>query len=165
MNIDDHILELAQSVLDQARIRDIKLVTAESCTGGFIAAILTSLSGSSDVVYGGFITYANEAKESMIGVKETTLINNGAVSVEVAGEMAVGALERSDADIAIAVTGVAGPTGGSTKKPVGTVCFGLAYRDEILTEKQVFDLSDRHAIRIKTVEHALKMTLNVMSAD
>ena len=165
MNIDDHILALAQSVLDQARNRNIKLVTAESCTGGMIAGVLTALSGSSDVVYGGFITYANDAKEAMIGVQETTLINHGAVSVEVAGEMASGALERSAADIAIAVTGVAGPSGGSAKKPVGTICFGLAYRDEVLTEKQVFDLGERHAIRMKTVEQALTMTLNVMSAD
>src|SRR6185295_7840382 len=108
-------------VLLTCRMKKLKVVTAESCTGGLIAAALTAIAGSSDVVDRGFVTYSNEAKREMIGVPWDAILGHGAVSEPVARAMAAGALSRSDADIAVSVTGVAGPGGGSAEKPVGLV--------------------------------------------
>jgi nicotinamide-nucleotide amidase len=124
--LPDIMLDEAASLLAACRSKGIMLATAESCTGGLIAAALTAIAGSSDVVDRGFVTYSNQAKHQMIGVPMALIEAHGAVSEEVAGAMAEGALARSQAAIAISVTGVAGPGGGSVEKPVGLVCFGLA---------------------------------------
>jgi nicotinamide-nucleotide amidase len=155
--LPDSTLHEAESLLTACRSKGIMLATAESCTGGLIAAALTAIAGSSDVVERGFVTYSNEAKTQMIGVPMRLIETQGAVSEQVAAAMADGALTRSRAAIAISVTGVAGPSGGSVEKPVGLVCFGLA-RTGILaiTERQVFP-GDRTAIRAATVAHAFKM--------
>ncbi len=115
-------------LLERARSKDVTFATAESCTGGKIAAKLTEIAGSSTVVLCGFVTYSNAAKMRMLGVRASTLTAHGAVSEQVALEMAEGALANSDADIAVSVTGIAGP-GGSEHKPEGRVCFGLAQRN------------------------------------
>jgi nicotinamide-nucleotide amidase len=150
-------LQEAESLLAACRSKGVMLATAESCTGGLIAAALTSIAGSSDVVDRGFVTYSNEAKNQMIGVPMPLIETHGAVSQQVAGAMANGALARSRAAIAVSVTGVAGPGGGSAEKPVGLVCFGLARTGApALTEQHVFP-GDRTAIRAATVAHAFKM--------
>ncbi|HEV3184607.1 MAG TPA: CinA family protein, partial [Xanthobacteraceae bacterium] len=120
---------LATRVLDAARARGRKIATAESCTGGLVAGALTDIAGSSDVVERGFVTYSNEAKLEMLGVLASTLANHGAVSRETAEAMAVGAIRRSMADVSVAITGIAGPGGGSPEKPVGLVHFAAAARD------------------------------------
>jgi nicotinamide-nucleotide amidase len=151
------VLRDAEALLAACRARGIMLATAESCTGGLIAAALTAIAGSSDVVDRGFVTYSNEAKNQMLGVPAETIAAVGAVSQEVAGLMAAGALDRSRAAITVAVTGVAGPGGGSAEKPVGLVWFGLAVRDgAVLTEHRMFT-GDRAAIRAATVVHAFAM--------
>ncbi len=155
--IGANILAEAETLLAACRARGIMLATAESCTGGLIAAALTAIAGSSDVVDRGFVTYSNEAKTEMLGVPAATIGAVGAVSREVAGLMASGALERSRAHIAVAVTGIAGPGGGSAEKPVGLVWFGLAVRDgDVRTEHRVLP-GDRAAIRAATVAHAFAM--------
>jgi len=130
------------------------LATAESCTGGLISAACTDLSGSSNWFERGFVTYSNEAKTDLLGV-DTALINqHGAVSEAVARAMVQGAIQRSGAQVAVAVTGVAGPTGGTAAKPVGTVWFGFATPAGVVTETRRFD-GDRAAVRQATVHHAL----------
>lgn len=120
-------------VLDLARRRGVMIATAESCTGGLIAGRLTDVPGSSDAVDRGFITYSNAAKVEMLGIRPQTLEAHGAVSEEIAAEMAAGALARSQAGVAVAVTGIAGP-GGSERKPEGRVCFGIADARGVRTE-------------------------------
>jgi nicotinamide-nucleotide amidase len=155
--LPDSVLADAESLLEACRARNVLLATAESCTGGLIAAALTAIAGSSDVVDRGFVTYSNQAKNEMIGVPLPLIEAHGAVSEQVAGAMAGGALARSRASIAMSVTGVAGPGGGSAEKPVGLVCFGLARTGvAVVTERQVFP-GDRAAIRAATVAHAFKM--------
>jgi nicotinamide-nucleotide amidase len=155
--LPDTTLIEAESLLAACRAKGIMLATAESCTGGLIAAALTAIAGSSDVVDRGFVTYSNEAKNQMIGVPMPLIEAHGAVSEEVAAAMADGALARSRAAIAVSVTGVAGPGGGSAVKPVGLVCFGLASTGSpAITETQTFP-GDRTAIRAATVAHAFKM--------
>jgi nicotinamide-nucleotide amidase len=152
-----YILTEAEALLAACRARGVLLATAESCTGGLIAAALTAIAGSSDVVDRGFVTYSNEAKNQMIGVPMPLVDRYGAVSEQVAGAMAEGALSRSRASIAVSVTGIAGPGGGSLGKPVGLVWFGLARtRAPAHTESRVFS-GDRTAIRAATVEHAFKL--------
>lgn len=131
------------------------LATAESCTGGLIAGACTDLSGSSNWFERGFVTYSNTAKNELLGVDATLLKKHGAVSEEVADAMATGALTHSRAQVAVAVTGVAGPTGGTTDKPVGLVWFGFALPGRVLTEKMLFP-GDRAAVRAATVQHALR---------
>ncbi len=147
----------AESLLAACRGKGIMLATAESCTGGLIAAALTAIAGSSDVVDRGFVTYSNEAKNQMIGVPMPLIEAHGAVSEDVARAMAAGALERSRADIAVSVTGVAGPGGGSADKPVGLVCFGLAQRGQPTASERVVFPGDRAAIRAATVAHAFNL--------
>ena len=171
--IDQHLLADAESLLAACRARGIMLATAESCTGGLIAAALTAIAGSSDVVDRGFVTYSNEAKQQMLGVPAETIGAVGAVSREVAAAMAKGALERSRAGIAVAVTGVAGPGGGSAEKPVGLVWFGLAWvgpagrgagaESSERTEHIVFP-GDRMAVRAATVAHAFAMIRAALTA-
>lgn len=135
------------------------LVTAESCTGGMIAAAITDLSGSSSIFDRGFVTYSNEAKMDSLGVKAETLEKYGAVSEHTAKEMAQGALKNSNATIAISVTGIAGPTGGSDEKPVGLVYIGLCKNDETpLAFKNIFK-GDRSEVRVQTLDTALNLIL------
>jgi nicotinamide-nucleotide amidase len=154
---------LAETVLSAARKAGFKIATAESCTGGLIAGALTEIAGSSDVVDRGFVTYSNEAKQQMLDVSVKTLEQFGAVSAATAKEMAYGALAHSMSDIAVSVTGVAGPGGGSAEKPVGTVWFGLALQGEApYAEVMQFGDQSRHDIRSKTVKHALQIMLDAM---
>lgn len=143
-------------ILDLARKRGVMIATAESCTGGLIAGRLTDVPGSSDAVDRGFVTYSNAAKIEMLGIRPETLETHGAVSEEIAAEMAQGALARSQAGVAVAVTGIAGP-GGSEHKPEGRVCFGLADAGGVRTETVEFGPRGRAAVRAATVEHALAL--------
>jgi len=153
--IPGHLLTEAGELLAACRAAGKKVVTAESCTGGLVVATLTEIAGSSDVVERGFVTYSNAAKHDMVGVPVDLIAAHGAVSEEVARAMAEGALAHSRADIAVSVTGVAGPEGGTAEKPVGLVCFGLARRgDAAMSERQVF-AGDRAAIRVAAVARAL----------
>jgi nicotinamide-nucleotide amidase len=148
----------AAEVLDALRRRGWRLATAESCTGGMIAAALTEVPGASDVVDRGFVTYSNAAKTEMLGVRPATLQAHGAVSEPVAAEMAQGALARAQAEIAVSVTGIAGP-GGSDHKPEGRVCFGLAHGGRVLTETREFGAIGRAEVRAAALRHALAMLL------
>lgn len=148
----------ARSLLDALRERHLKAATAESCTGGLIAGLLTEIPGSSDVVDRGFVTYSNEAKAEMIGVPMALIIAHGAVSEPVARAMAEGAIKASRADLAVAVTGVAGPGGGTAAKPVGLVHFGAARRHgQTLHDEQRFGDIGRSAIRLAAIGHALQL--------
>ena len=150
-------LALAQAVLDACRTRGWHLATAESCTGGLVAGALTAIAGSSDVVERGFVTYSNKAKSELLGVPSETIAAHGAVSAETAEAMARGAVARAPVDLAISVTGVAGPGGGSAAKPVGLVIFGLARRDgSCRTERHVFT-GDRAAVRESALQVALRL--------
>lgn len=152
--ISDDLLAQAAALLAGCRARGWRLATAESCTGGLIAAALTAIAGASDVVDRGFVTYSNDAKMDLLGVPQAMLTAHGAISEQVVRAMAEGALARSRAAIAVAVTGLAGPGGGSVEKPVGLVWFGLAQRDHAVhSEKLVFP-GDRTAIRAGAVAHA-----------
>lgn len=143
-------------VLALARRRGVMIATAESCTGGLIAGRLTDVPGSSDAVDRGFVTYSNAAKIQMLGIRPETLEAHGAVSEEIAAEMASGALARSDAGIAVAVTGIAGP-GGSEHKPEGRVCFGISDALGTRTETVDFGALGRAQVRAATVDHALAL--------
>ena len=149
------VLDAAAALLDACRARHWRLATAESCTGGLITATLTAIAGASDVVDRGFVTYSNDAKQQVLGVPYAMLAEHGAISEPVARAMAEGALARSRADLAIAVTGIAGPAGGSPDKPVGLVCFGLAQLGKPLHSERVSFPGDRTAIRQAAVAHAL----------
>ncbi len=141
----------------------LKLATAESCTGGLIAAACTDLAGSSAWFERGFVTYANEAKTELLGVEAQLIEREGAVSEAVARAMALGALAHSHAQVALAVTGVAGPSGGSAAKPVGTVCFGFAVPGQVLTEQRHFE-GDRAAVRTASVRHALVRLVELLGS-
>jgi nicotinamide-nucleotide amidase len=130
MNLDQEIVALAAKVVEANRAVGRRVATAESCTGGLVAAALTEIAGASEVLDYGFVTYSNEAKVDMLGVSEDILSTLGAVSEATAWAMAQGALKRSGADVAIAISGIAGPGGGSEKKPVGTVVFARALKDD-----------------------------------
>jgi nicotinamide-nucleotide amidase len=150
---------LAEAVLAHHRRAGKKLATAESCTGGGIAAALTEIAGSSDVFERGFVVYSNEAKTELLGVPTALIAAHGAVSEEVAAAMAAGALARSRADLALSVTGIAGPGGGTPTKPVGLVYIGCARRgDAPAVERHVFP-GDRAAVRAATVRRALELLL------
>jgi len=149
---------LARKVGEALTARGCKLVTAESCTGGWVAMALTAIAGSSDWFERGYVTYSNEAKREALGVSADTLRRHGAVSEETAREMAAGALARSHGQVALAITGIAGPTGGSADKPVGTVCFAWADGSNIRSETRRFD-GDRERVRRQSVVHALQGVL------
>lgn len=152
-----------ETLADRLRRAGWRLSTAESCTGGLIAASCTALSGSSNWFERGFVTYSNLAKSEQLGVDAELITQHGAVSEAVARAMAAGALARSVAHCSLAVTGVAGPTGGSPDKPVGTVWFGWAVGAQVWSECQRFD-GDRAAVRAATTEHALTGLLARLSA-
>ena len=143
-------------LINQARERKIKIACAESCTGGLVGAALTEIPGSSDVFNGSAVTYSNEAKKNILGVSEETLKNFGAVSEQCATEMATGALRIYNADIAVSITGIAGPDGGTESKPVGTVCFGVAIHDKTFAFTKHFS-GTRKEIREASVQTAISM--------
>lgn len=150
---------LAESLGRALKAQRAMLVTAESCTGGWAAQAVTAVAGSSEWFERGFVTYSNESKMELLGVRPRTLERHGAVSEETAREMALGALARSRATLALAITGVAGPTGGSEAKPVGTVCFAWARRGDGLRSETRRFAGDREAVRRQSVEHALAAML------
>lgn len=155
------IYELAERFRDNFARNGCMFATAESCTGGLISASLTEVPGSSSWFERGFVTYTNKAKQELLGVSPDTLASFGAVSVETAREMARGALRHSHADIAVGVTGIAGPDGGTPDKPVGTVCIGFAMRNGFLGAR-VFSLKgQRHEIRAQSVIIALEGMLEL----
>lgn len=154
-------MSVVAEVLDAARARGVTIATAESCTGGLIIGALTEVPGSSEAVDRGFVTYSNAAKQQMLGVRAETLDAHGAVSEQVAAEMASGALRQSGAGIAVAVTGIAGP-GGSEHKPEGRVCFGIAEPFGTRTETVEFGAIGRRQVRAATVNHALQMLLDAL---
>jgi len=155
---DLQILDAATAVLDACKKKKLTVATAESCTGGLVAGALTEIAGSSDVVDRGFVTYSNEAKQRMLGVSAETLDKFGAVSRQTAEEMARGALGRGGADLVVAITGIAGPGGGSKDKPVGLVHFAAAARSGALTHKEMrYGDIGRSLVREKSVLQALEM--------
>ena len=156
-------MSAADDLLRLARTRGALIATAESCTAGLIAGAITEVAGSSAIFDRGFVTYSNAAKERMLGVSPVTLARHGAVSEEVAAEMALGALARSEANLTVAVTGIAGP-GGSEHKPEGRVCFGLARTGRpVQTETVDFGPLGRSEVRAATVVHALRRLIAALS--
>lgn len=152
------IEQKAQQLGEQLTKRGWSVTCAESCTGGGIGYAITSISGSSSWFNSGFITYSNQAKVELVGVQQTSLGEFGAVSEPVVAQMATGAAQKAQAEMAVAVSGVAGPGGGSPDKPVGTVCFGLYVQGEVITETLCF-AGDRNQVRQQTVEQALALLL------
>jgi len=154
---DSDTLALAEAVLAACRARNWHLATAESCTGGLVAAALTAIAGSSDVVERGFVTYSNEAKMELLGVPSDTIAAHGAVSAQTAAAMARGAVARAGVDLAVSITGVAGPGGGTPQKPVGLVYLGVARKDGAArVERRLFP-GDRTAIRDGALVLALEL--------
>lgn len=155
----DSIAELSEALLRRGE----RIATVESCTGGSVAALFTDLAGSSRWFDRGFVSYSNASKIEMVGVKAETLAQYGAVSEAVAGEMAQGGVKFSDAGCALAITGVAGPGGGSREKPVGMVCFAWAgFTNEIQTETQYFQ-GDRHSVRSQSALHAISSAISLIT--
>ena len=159
------LVDSAAKVVEANRAAGLRLAVAESCTGGLVGAALTEIPGSSDVVEGGFVTYSNEAKVELLGVSEELVETFGAVSIAVAWAMAQGALARSGADTAVAITGIAGPGGGTEKKPVGTVIFARARRGadpkEIVADTRHFGDLGRGGVRLQAALCALELLMPV----
>lgn len=161
--MDAELATLSERIGNALRERSLTLTTAESCTGGWVAEVITHTGGSSGWFDRGFVTYSNEAKIDMLGVNPATLLAHGAVSLETANEMAAGALKNSKALISLSITGIAGPTGGSPDKPVGTVCFAWCRKDGMpVAESRRFE-GDREAIRRRSVIHALEGVLDLLA--
>ena len=152
-------MTLAEELLEIAKSKGIVIATAESCTGGLVAGAITDIPGSSAIFDRGFVTYTNDAKKELLGVLEETLDNHGAVSEQVASEMAQGALQASKAHIAVSVTGIAGP-GGSGFKPEGRVCFGVATTSSVQTETVEYGAIGRTNVRSGSVEKAITLLLD-----
>lgn len=163
MKMPKGVAEEAKATIEALKAAGFSIATAESCTGGLVAGALTSVPGSSAVVYGGFVTYSNEAKTQMIGVPERTIRDYGAVSSQAARAMADGARNRGNVDVAVSITGIAGPDGGSEKKPVGLVYFGCATHEGTrVVEKRFGDLG-RDGIREASVRAALELVREVVA--
>ncbi len=157
------IWSLAQAIIDKAGAEGVMVATAESCTGGMVSAALTDVPGSSAVVERGFVTYTNEAKTEMLGAPASIIEKYGAVSASVARAMAKGALHHSHADVAVSITGIAGPSGGTDRKPVGLVWFGIADRNGVTrVERRVFADGSRDFVRTKATETALHLILRFL---
>ena len=153
---DEELCKLVKNVASVLSSVEMDLVTAESCTGGWVAKVLTDVPGSSIYFDRGFVAYSNKSKHEILGVKEETLLLHGAVSREIVKEMAVGALEASTASISLAVSGIAGPTGGTENKPVGTVCFSWMIRGDVPVAETMYFEGERDDIRRQAVIHSLK---------
>lgn len=151
------LLTGAEALIRHCRERGLRIATAESCTGGLVAALLTSIAGSSDVFERGFVTYSNQAKQECLGVKATLIEQFGAVSAETAEAMAVGLLTHTPAQLALSVTGIAGPGGGSLAKPVGLVYFGCGTRGAIATVEKRFGAIGRENVRMAAVAVGLDL--------
>jgi PncC family amidohydrolase len=156
---------LEARVGDALRVRGWTICTAESCTGGLIAHRLTNIPGSSDYVLGGVVAYANRIKQSLLHVRQGTLIAYGAVSEQTASEMAVGARELFGADVAVSVTGIAGPGGGSAEKPVGLTYIGVAGPNDLLVVQRHIWEGDREAVKNASAEGALQLVLDALMRD
>jgi len=154
--------QLATQVGAALKSHGFMLATAESCTGGWVAEAVTSVAGSSEWFERGFVTYSNQAKQEMLGVSSQTLAEFGAVSEQTAAEMARGALEHSHAQIALSISGIAGPDGGTADKPVGLVCFGWAKTGGALHTSRCYLDGDRQAVRRQAVEFALQGVLELI---
>jgi nicotinamide-nucleotide amidase len=154
--------ELARTLGARLKAAHDVLATAESCTGGGVAQAVTSIAGSSEWFDRGFVTYSNDSKQELLGVRDDTLERHGAVSEETAREMALGALSRSKATLALAITGIAGPGGGTPSKPVGTVCFAWARRHGETTSETRRFFGGRAAVREQSVIHAISKVLNFL---
>ncbi|HDK1592781.1 TPA: nicotinamide-nucleotide amidase [Escherichia coli] len=153
---DSELMQLSEQVGQALKARGATVTTAESCTGGWVAKVITDIAGSSAWFERGFVTYSNEAKAQMIGVREETLAQHGAVSEPVVVEMAIGALKAARADYAVSISGIAGPDGGSEEQPVGTVWFAFATaRGEGITRRECFS-GDRDAVRRQATAYALQ---------
>ena len=157
-------MSLATQIIDLAKQNGIMIATAESCTGGMVMAALTDIAGSSAVAERGFVTYTNNAKMQMLGVSGATLDAHGAVSEQVAAEMAKGALRNSEAAMSVSITGVAGP-GGSDHKPEGRVCFGISDEKNCVTETVEFGALGRSNVRAAARDHAMQMLLNRLTQN
>jgi nicotinamide-nucleotide amidase len=156
--INAQLREAATRVLELCRARGLHVATAESCTGGLVAAALTEIPGSSDVVDRGFVTYSDDAKRAMLGVPAATLKRHGAVSAQTAKAMVAGALKNSRADLVVSITGIAGPGGGSRQKPVGLVYFAAASRDgRHIARKRLYGKIGRRRVRLRSVAEALAL--------
>ena len=153
---ESSLQEIAQKTINLLLENDYQLVTVESCTGGWVGKTITDLSGSSAAFTGSFVTYSNEAKQQMVGVQLETLKTYGAVSEEVAAEMAAGAIQKTDAQVAVSITGVAGPSGGTEAKPVGMVCFGWAFKDHKPETTVCYFDGSRDEVRRQAVAFALQ---------
>jgi len=167
-NIDAKIVEIANQLANKCLNVGVKLAAAESCTGGWLAKSLTDIAGSSQWFEGGFVTYSNAAKVSMISVQKKSLDSHGAVSETIVIEMARGVLAHLDATLSVAISGIAGPGGGSNDKPVGFVWFAFAHKHNseitVITEKHVFD-GDRYAIRQQAVLSGLTGLLRIVASN
>lgn len=163
ITLPQELVDAARRVVEANRAAGRRVAIAESCTGGLVAAALTEIPGSSDVVEAGFVTYSNSAKQKLLNVSGDVLDTFGAVSIAVAWSMAQGALAKSDADVAVAITGVAGPGGGSEKKPVGTVVFARAERGgdpaDVIADKRFFGDLGRGGVRLQAALCALELLL------
>lgn len=158
----DALIATARDLLERCRAKGLTIATAESCTGGLIAATLTEIAGSSDVVDRGFVTYSNAAKQAMLGVPQETLSAHGAVSAQTAAAMARGAVANAGTDLAVSVTGVAGPGGGSAEKPVGLVHFAAASRKgRLVNREERFGEIGRREVRLRSVAVALDMLMRL----
>ncbi len=160
--MDKDLEDLSVRVGDALLKRKLMLACAESCTGGWVAEVVTAIGGSSQWFERGFVTYSNAAKQELLGVRADTLRQDGAVSESVVREMAAGALRRSHAQAALAISGVAGPTGGSPGKPVGTVCFAWVLRGGEPAAETLHLSGDREAVRRQSVIHALQGLLRML---
>lgn len=158
----DALCNRAAHILDECRKKGIMLATAESCTGGLISALFTDIPGSSDAFERGYVTYSYRSKTELLGVENDVLEKYGAVSDQVVGIMARQAVERAGVDVAVAVSGIAGPDGAVPGKPVGTVFIGVATRDQLSVERHHFD-GDRRKVREQTVEKALDMLEGIIN--
>lgn len=161
--LHDSLVELARRVIKENAAAGRRVAVAESCTGGLVAAALTEIAGSSDVFEGGWVTYSNQAKTAELGVSNEVLDTFGAVSIATAWAMARGALANSTADVAVSITGIAGPGGAVPGKPVGTVVFAKALRggstDDIVTDSRLFENEDRSGVRLQAALCALELLL------
>ena len=164
MTLPDSLTQKANEVLELCRLHGAMLATAESCTGGLVAAALTAIAGSSDVVERGFVTYSNRAKNEMLGVPTDLIEAHGAVSAEVARAMAEGALCHSGADVSLAITGIAGPGGGTATKPVGTVHIAAAQRGALTLHRACLFDGDRDAVRLEAAKVAMDLVIERICA-
>lgn len=159
------LLQVAKELSDRLRSRELSITTVESCTGGLVGACITALPGSSDIYPGGFITYSNELKQRMVGVSFATLKAHGAVSAQTAIEMAVGGLSQTEADLAISITGIAGPDGGSKEKPVGTVWICAANREGKKDCRRFIFSGGRDEVRARSAAVSMRMAIQALEDE